>query len=281
MHLYSYLLIVFFCFANAFTNTIKKVAAPAAPQPTPPQTDGFCGIRNTSFRGGEQLSFEVYYSVIGAYIFAGDATFTCVNEQLNGKAIYHIEGVGNSNPRYDNIFKVRDKYESWVDTTTFLPIKFNRQVSEGKFKKTEQIAFNHAAKYAQSTTKKIPISACMQDVLSATYYARNINFSKLAVGDKVSFSMVLDDAVFDMYIKYLGVQKIKTKFGKFNAIKFKPLLLKGTIFEGGENMTVFISNDANHLPLRVESPIVIGSVKIDMMEYKNIRYPLTSLISAN
>ncbi len=243
-------------------------------------TDGFCGIKNTSFMGKEQIGFDVYYSVVGAYILAGDATFTCVNEQLNGKNVYHIEGIGNSNSKYDFIFKVRDKYESWVDTATFLPIKFSRKISEGKYKKTELINFNQATHKATTLNTTITVPNCIQDVLSATYYARNIDFDRMNVGEKVNFNMCLDDEVFNMYIKYLGKEKVRTKFGKFNAIKFKPLLVKGTIFEGGEKMTVWISDDANHIPLRVESPITVGSIKVDMMEYKNLRYPLTSLIRA-
>jgi hypothetical protein len=240
--------------------------------------DGFCGVKNSAFQGNEQITFNVYYSVVGAYLLAGDAVFTCVNEKLNNKNVYHIEGVGNSNSKYDFIFKVRDKYESWVDTSTFLPVKFKRKVREGKYKHDELITFNHNNKTATSTNKTYDIPQCVQDVLSATYYARNLDFDKMTIGDKVNFSMTIDDEVSNMYIKYLGKEKVKTKFGKFNAIKFKPLLLKGTIFDGGEKMTVWVSDDANHLPLRIESPITVGSVKVDMMEYKNIRYPLTSLI---
>ena len=76
----------------------------------------------------------------------------------------------------------------------------------------------------------------------------------------------------------MGKEKIKTRYGKFNAIKIKPLLVKGTIFEGGEKMNVWLSDDPNHLLLRVESPIAVGSIKVDMMSYKNLRYPLTSFI---
>jgi len=90
----------------------------------------------------------------------------------------------------------------------------------------------------------------------------------------------LDDEVYHFItIRYLGKEKIKTRYGKFNAIKFKPLLIKGTIFEGGEKMNAWVSDDPNHLLLRVESPIAVGSVKVDMMGYRNLRYPLTSLIS--
>ena len=91
--------------------------------------------------------------------------------------------------------------------------------------------------------------------------------------------MFLDNEVYNLYIKYLGKEEIKTKFGKFKAIKFKPLLVKGTLFQGGEKMTVWVSDDENHIPLRIESPIVVGSVKVDMMGYQNLRYPLSSLIS--
>ena len=91
--------------------------------------------------------------------------------------------------------------------------------------------------------------------------------------------MFLDNETYDLYIRYLGKETVKTKYGKFRAIKFKPLLIKGTIFEGGEKMTVWVSDDANHLPLRVESPISVGTIKVDMMNYHNLRYPLTSLVS--
>ena len=91
--------------------------------------------------------------------------------------------------------------------------------------------------------------------------------------------MFLDNEVYNMYIRYEGKQTVKTRYGKFRAIKIKPLLVKGTMFEGGEKMNVWVSDDPNHLVLRVESPITVGSVKVDMMGYKNLRYPLTSLIS--
>ena len=90
--------------------------------------------------------------------------------------------------------------------------------------------------------------------------------------------MFLDNEVSNMYIRYVGREEIKTKYGKFMALKLKPLLLKGEIFDGGENMTVWVTDDKNHIPVRVESPLVVGKVKIDMMSYSNLRHPLTSLI---
>lgn len=241
--------------------------------------DDFCGLRNKAFQEGENITFNVFYSVMGLYVNAGTANFSVSLERMNSKPVYHIVGAGNSNSSYDWIFKVRDKYESYIDTATLQPLKFVRDVDEGGYKTYENVSFNQQNNTAISNKGVFKVPNCVQDVLSSIYYARNINFANYKVDDKIPFSMFLDNEVYNLYIKYLGKETIKTKYGKFRAIKFKPLLIKGTMFEGGEKMTVWVSDDANHIPLRIESPIVVGSVKIDMMQYKNLRYPLSSMIS--
>lgn len=241
--------------------------------------DDFCGIRNTAFNAGEILSFNVFYSVAGIYVNAGSASFATTLERMNNKPCYHVIGEGRSNSHYDWIFKVRDRYETYFDTSTLQPMKFIRNVDEGGYKKNENITFNMQTNTAVTTAGVFKVPNCVQDVLSAVYYARNIDFSKYKVNDKIPFDMFLDNETYHLYVRYLGKETVKTRYGKFRAIKFKPLLVKGTIFEGGENMTVWVSDDPNHIPLRVESPIIVGSIKIDMMQYKNLRHPLTSLVS--
>ena len=240
--------------------------------------DNFCGIRNISFQVDEEISFTVFYAVAGIYVNAGNAVFTSKMETINNRPVYHVSGEGKTNPSYDWIYRVRDKYESYIDTATMQPLKFVRNVNEGGYKIYQNITFNKTANTAITTTGVFKVPACVQDVVSAMYYARNVDFSQLQPDDKIPFSMFLDNEVSNMYIRYVGKEVIKTKYGKFNAIKIKPLLLKGTIFEGGENMTVWVSDDLNHIPVRIESPIVVGKVKIDMMSYNNLRHPLTSLI---
>jgi Protein of unknown function (DUF3108) len=239
----------------------------------------FCGIRNTAFQDGEQVTVKVFYSTLGMYIGAGEANFTTTIERYNGKPVYHCIGDGKTYSFFDNFFKVRDRYESYIDTASLLPYKFIRNVDEGGYKKYNNVTFNKASNTAVSTNGVFKVSDCIQDVVSAVYYARNIDFDKYKVDDKIPFDMFLDDEVYHLYIRYLGKEKLKTRYGKFNAIKFKPLLVKGTIFEGGEKMDAWVSDDPNHLLLRVESPIAVGSIKVDMMGYRNLRYPLTSLIS--
>lgn len=241
--------------------------------------DEFCGLRNRSFQDGENITFNVFYSVLGIYVNAGTANFTVTQENLNNVPVYHVVGSGTSNSSYDWIFKVRDRYESFIDTGSLKPMKFIRDINEGGFKQYENVAFNHQTNTAITMNGVFKVPNCVQDVLSSIYYARNIDFNKYAPGDKIPFQMFLDNEVFNLYIKYLGKENVSTRYGKFRAIKFKPLLVKGTLFEGGEKMTVWVSDDANHIPLRIESPIVVGSVKVDMMQYRNLRYPLSSMIS--
>jgi len=228
---------------------------------------------------GESLTYNVFYAVAGIYVNAGTANFTLTKDKVNNVPCYHVVGEGHTNSSYDWIFKVRDKYETYFDTTNLQPLKFVRNVDEGGYKKTENVSFNQQTNTAVTGEGVFKLPNCVQDVLSSIYYARNIDFNKYKPGDKIPFSMFLDNEVYDLYIRYLGKEVIKTKYGKFRAIKFKPLLIKGTIFEGGEKMTVWVSDDPNHFPLRIESPIVVGTVKVDMMGYRNNRYPLTSLIS--
>ena len=239
----------------------------------------FCGLTNTAFQNQETINYNVYYSVIGIYINAGNATFSANYEKYGNKPVYHIVGLGNSNPSYDFIFKVRDRYESFIDTTNLLPQKFIRSIDEGGYRQTENVTFNNQNNTATSLKGTIQTPSCVQDVLSAIYYARNVDYNKYKPNDKIPFSMFLDNNIYGLYIKYLGKERIKTRYGTFNAIKFKPLLLKGTIFDGGEKMTVWVTDDENHLPVRIESPIAVGSIKVDMMGFGKLRHPLSALVS--
>lgn len=187
-------------------------------------------------------------------------------------------GDGKTLKSYEWFYKVNDLYESWIDQETLLPKKFSRKVNEGN------ISFSSVAKFDQeemkiySDNKVYNSPKCVQDVLSSIYYARNIDYNKYSPGAKIPFNMFLDDKVYNLYIKYLGKEIITTRYGTFKTIKIKPLLIEGTIFKDGDKMTVWVSDDANHIPVRIESPIIIGSIKVDMLSYRNLRSPLSSLI---
>ena len=190
-----------------------------------------------AFQPQEKISYNVYYNVIGLYVHAGSATFTTASEKWQDEDVFHVVGEGSTNPKYDWIFKVRDRYESYFTTTDLQPVKFVRNINEGKYKKHEEITFNHQANTAITNNGVYATPENVQDVMSIMYYLRNINYDQYKEGDKIPFSMFLDGKVYNMYIHYIGKETIKTKHGKFKAIKLKPLLIKGNIFNGGEKMT--------------------------------------------
>ncbi len=241
----------------------------------------FCGLKNISFQDKERLSFKVYYNMGRIWVGAGEASFNVNLEQLNGRRVFHVIGDGKTLKSYEWFYKVRDRYETYIDAETMLPVKFVRNVNEGGFKIYNSVNFNQSIGQAVSTTGVFKVPNCIQDVLSAIYYARNINYNKYQPGAKIPFTMFLDDKVYNLYIRYLGKELVKTKYGSFNAIKISPLLIEGTIFKGGEKMTIWVSDDNNHIPVRVDSPILVGSIKVDLVGYSNLRNPFTGLVKLN
>lgn len=230
-----------------------------------------------AFQHGEKITFTVFYNVIGLYVNAGTATFTTTETSYQNNDVFHVVGEGATNSKYDWIFKVRDRYESYFRTDNLKPLKFVRNVQEGDYKRYEEVVFDHENKTAVTNKGVIRIPGSIQDVISSLYYARNIDYNKYKKGDQINFNMFLDNEIHNMYIRYLGKEHIKTKYGTFRAIKIKPLLLKGNVFDGGEKMTIWVTDDANKIPVRIESPLTVGKIKVDMMHYSNLKYPLTAL----
>lgn len=246
--------------------------------PATAQSD-FCGIKNISFQEGEKLFFKVYYNMGRIWVGAGDASFAVTSEMYNNRRVYHVVGDGKTMKSYEWFYKVRDVYETYIDMETMLPVKFVRNVNEGGFKIYNNVSFNQSIGQAVSTNGIYTVPKCVQDVLSAIYYARNIDYNRYQPGAKIPFSMFLDDQVYNLYIRYVGKERIETRYGTFNAIKITPLLIEGTIFKGGEKMAVWVTDDNNHLPVRVDSPILVGSIKVDLIGYDKLRNPLTGLVS--
>ncbi|MCU7693502.1 DUF3108 domain-containing protein [Haoranjiania flava] len=232
----------------------------------------FCGMKNTAFSDGESLTIKVYYSALGIYVQAGTLTLTTNQTTLNGKPVYHAKAYGRTLSSYDWIFKVRDSYETYMTTTDLQSQKFVRSVQEGKYTSNENYTFNNTANTVTSSNKTIKVPDCTLDVVAAVYNARNIDYAKYSAGQKIPFTIVIDEKVHNLYIRYAGKETVSTKFGKFKAIKVKPLLVKGNTFSGGEKMTIWFSDDGNRVPLRIESALSVGSVKADLMGYSNLRY---------
>lgn len=229
-----------------------------------------------SFQPGEKITYSVFYNVIGIYVNAGTATLSISSAKWLNNDVLHVVGEGSTNSRYDWIFKVRDRYESYLDKNTLQPYRFVRHIQEGGYQKHEELHFNHKNNTVSSSKGIIKVPNEIHDLLSSFYYARTINYDRYKPGDKIGFKMFLDGEIYDMYVRYEGRETVKTKYGKFKALKIKPLLIKGHVFDGGEKMTIWVTDDANHIPVRIESPLTVGNIKVDLMKHENLKYNLSS-----
>lgn len=238
----------------------------------------FCGLDNKVVRDGEVINFTVYYNLSAVWVAAGQASFTTRLETFEGQPVFHVVGAGKTYKSYDWIYKVDDRYESYIDTATMLPKRFQRSVNENGNTKFELVKFVHPQKLVFSGNKQYAVPGCIQDVLSAIYHARNINYNNYKPGEKIPFDMFIDGEVHHLYIRYMGRETISTKYGTFKTIKIRPLLVEGTIFRGGEKMDIYVTDDENLVPVRINSPILVGSIKVDMMGYSGLKHPMKALL---
>jgi len=228
-------------------------------------------IKNEAFKPGEKLTFRLHYGLLSA----GEGTLEVMrdNSSFGGRPCYHVVGTGQSVGAFSWFFKVRDKYESTIDSEALIPWYFVRRVNEGGYIINQNVTFNHYMDSATSEKKTIYIPPNTQDIVSAFYYARTIDFSNAKEGQIFEIQGYIDDELFPLNIKYVGRETVDSKKGEFRCIKFHPMLLKGRVFKESEDMTVWVSDDKNHIPVRVQTDILIGSIKMDLVDFENLANP--------
>jgi hypothetical protein len=192
--------------------------------------------------------------------------------EVGGKKIHHAKATGRSVGVAEKLFKVRDVYETFMDAETGLPVKAIRDISEDTYKYYDEVLFNRKENFVVTKRKgKVKVPEKTLDILSSFYYARRALFNNLKQGDVLTLDTYFDDGIFTLQIRYKGTETIKTKFGKVNCLKFSPVVEPGRIFDSEDDVTIWISNDKNYLPLRIQFDLMVGSLKCDLVDYQNIR----------
>jgi len=225
--------------------------------------------KNEAFKEGEILTYRLHYGVIDA----GVAILEVKPEvmEVSGRKVYHIVGNGYSKGTFDWFFKVRDRYETFVDKDALLPWMFVRRVNEGGYIINEDYKFNHYTnKVDVGKEEKVDVPEGTQDMISAFYAARNLDLSNAKEGDIFTINSIVDKELFPLKIRYVGKDKITCDIGTFNCVKFRPIVQKGRIFKKEDDLNVWITDDKNHVPLRAQAKLLVGSVKLDIISAKNL-----------
>lgn len=247
--------------------------------------DTNCYQTNNTFAAKEKLSYIVSYNWFVVFSEVGLVDFTIKEDKFKGVPTYHFKAEGRTFNWWDSFFKVRDSYETWIRQDNMRPMYFQRNTREGDYRQHENYIFEgDSIVYRKNKTYDNPfsydtirINNCAFDVMSSLLYTRNLDYSNIKVGDKIPVTIVLDEKAYDLYFRYLGIEDKKVKgVGTFECKKFTVLLVEGTLFHGGEDMLMWVTNDKNHIPVFIQSPIIIGSVRARISEIEGNRYPLTS-----
>jgi hypothetical protein len=229
---------------------------------------------NNAFTYGEKLKYRVHYGLLtGGY---ADFEVSDKPQTYNNRPVYHIKVSGRSTGVVDAMFKVRDEFESFLDTEALVPWKAVKNVQEGNYKSMDVIIFDHRRRLAQSNKGQLTIPEGTKDIISSIYYARSLNMENAQPGDVFPVTFYLDHKNYEFRFKYIGRETIKIGAGKFKAIKVKPQVIEGRVFKDQEAITLWVSDDENKVPLLAQSEIWVGSLKAELVESQGLKNPLSS-----
>jgi len=234
-------------------------------------------VKNNSFRVGEKLKFKVYYdSFITGKVNAGTATLEVkkTKRRFNKREAYHIVGTGKSNPAFDMFFKVRDRFESYVDKEALLPHLFIRRTKEGGYVMEDDVYFDHEKGLATSRKTTKEIQPNIQDIISAAFYLRTFDFIDAEVGQNYKVDFYLDDSAYVSVIQFVGRELVETQLGVFNCLAFRPMVVTGEVFTDPYPMKLWVTDDENKLPVLGSSEVIVGSVKMELIKFSGLRNPI-------
>lgn len=236
-------------------------------------------IPNNNFARGEHFTYLAHYG----FLHVGEADITLDQKlyTVNSRPCYKVEVDGRTIGTFSAFQKVHDRWLSYIDTSAIIPHQFYRDISENKYKLKETTFFDHKQKkvrvaYEKGEEKgeqKFDIPTYAQDLVSGYYFLRTVDFSALKSGDIVTIPAFFENKSYDFQIKFVGRGVVKTKFGKIHAFEMRPIMPDNDLFDGGEAISVWISDDANRVPLKVRAKMFIGSFEVELTRHEGLKTP--------
>jgi hypothetical protein len=232
----------------------------------------FTKIAETAFKPGEVLNYKMKYG----FATAAEAHIRVENSDLkfDGNPVYHIIAEGKTAGLFDVLYKVRNRYESYVDENSLLPYFYAENRRESSWKHTDNVTFNHNTNTIKAGKGLFPFTGDVFDFVSAYYFARCIDVSKLHVGEKLDMRYFLDDGIHSLSITYMGREKIKCSMGTFNCLKFNPTIIPGRIFRKDSKLYLWITDDNNRIPVKAHVEVIVGSLTMELASATGLKYPL-------
>ncbi len=242
-------------------------------------------IVNNAFTVGEDVDYDVYYNWGFIWMHAAQVRFMVKETKWQNKPALNLVSEGATLSGYDWFFMVRDHYESIVDPKTLNPYWFKCNTHEGSHWANEIYHFDNDKLQVITQTANVnkpfgidtlKVKPNTTDLLTAIYVCRNLDFAHLIPNTRIPIFTVVGNKKYDLYIRYIGLEKIENRLEEqYNCYKFAVKLVDGSIFSGGEDMTVWVSDDLNRIPILIEAKIKVGSIKAYVKTVKGNKWPMS------
>ena len=225
------------------------------------------------FDVGESCTYRIHYGPITA----GYGTLSVESiEKHNNHDCFHFKGIGYTSTLFNLIFKVFDTYVSYTDIHNLEPVHFIRDVNEGGYIIKQNYLFNNIANNVIVEDFVYDISQKTQDMLSGFYFTRvQLNNQNVKKDSIINLNIFMDEENFQMQIRYEKNELVKTKWGKIDCMIFIPQLQKGRVFKDRESMKIWISDDENKIMIKVETKIILGTIKAELNSFQGLNVPLS------
>jgi len=227
------------------------------------------------FKVGEQLNYKLKYG----FFTAAEANLRveATDKKFDGQPAFHIVADGKTAGAFDILYKVRNRYETYIDEKTLMPYFYTENRHESNYKHADNVTFNHDSDKITASKGVFPFKGKVFDFLSAYYFSRGIDASKLKIGDTFDLKYFLEDGVHTLSITYAGKERVKSDLGEFNCLKFNPTIIPGRVFRKDSKLYLWITDDENRIPIKAHVELIVGSVSMELTSARDLKYPLNPL----
>jgi hypothetical protein len=246
-----------------------------------------CTFHNEAFSSGEFLSYNLYYNWKFVWVKAGTASMYTVQSHYRGQQAYRASLVTRGNNKVDDLFVLRDTLLCY-SSLDMEPLYFRKGAREGKRYTVDEVFYNYAGgrtnlrqhrlhNDSSNTWENHSYTYCVYDMLNIFLRARSFNPEGWQNGHDVDFPIADGNNVAPAKIRYLGKVNVNADNGR----KYRCLKLAYMEKDEGKYKRIvdfYVSDDLNHIPVRLDMYLRFGSAKAFLVGMKGLRNPVTSLV---
>lgn len=229
--------------------------------------------KEPTFQEGEILNYKLKYG----FLTAAEATIKVLETDLkfDNKPTYRLNVDSRTSGTFDIFYKIRDRYDSYVDKADLTPYFYQENIREASYRREDKARFYQDAKKVTSNRGNFTTPTTQTfDLVSAYYFSRSLDITKLKIGDTFKLNYFLGEEIAQLQIEYIGKEQIKTKLGSLRCLKFSPSIQPGRIFKKDSRLYLWITDDGNRVPVKAEVEIIVGSVTLEIQSAQGLKYPL-------